>query len=137
MAQLNSTESALKQSQLDCEALKVQLEKQLSEKDESHKKELAKTVEMFRKQLTEKETVINELPDKMQTSRVELSLLCESWMKETQQWETEKRELEEMLTVKEKIWTHQEANFTEDIQLLKQEVIQIKVCCLSFFFLGS
>ncbi len=41
--------------QLDCEALKVQLEKQLSEKDESHKKELAKTVEMFRKQLTEKE----------------------------------------------------------------------------------
>lgn len=72
-------------------------------------------MERFKRELSEKEeSSRQELSDTEIKSRKELSKVCESWDNRAQQWDTEKRELEEMLMVKE-------------IQCLTKEIIQLQV----------
>ncbi len=85
----------------------------------------------MRKLLSEKEESFQlELSQSLIASKEELSKLSESREKKAQQWGEEKRQLEEMHVVKEKIWSHVEADMKEDINLLKQENIQLQVCRL-------
>ncbi|XP_074516546.1 uncharacterized protein LOC141783256 [Sebastes fasciatus] len=104
---LNAAWSALKRSQLRCDALEENLLKQLADTKENHRKELTEQGESHQK----------ELPEKQEQAKNELFVLCES----DQQHKQEKTELEEMLLVKEKIWKDEEADKKEDIQNLMEE----------------
>ncbi|XP_037603234.1 golgin subfamily A member 6-like protein 22 [Sebastes umbrosus] len=104
---LNAARSALKKSQLRCDALEENLLKQLADTKENHHKEITEQGESHQK----------ELPEKQEQAKNELFVLCES----DQQHKQEKTELEEMLLVKEKIWKDEEADKKEDIQNLMEE----------------
>lgn len=64
----------------------------------------------------------------------EPSELCEGWEKRAQQWDNEKTELEEMLLKKEKIRNFEESDRKEDIQLVTEENIQLRICYPSSSF---
>ncbi len=132
------------------------MEKELAEKPESFRMELSKREESFRQELTEtkkslkkelsanennmrmqlsqKETLEKGLSDSLLTAKQELSTHCERWERRAQQWSQEKRELEEMLLVKEKVWQHKEDEMKEDLHLLTQKNIQLRVCYHSSSF---
>ena len=61
-------------------------------------------------------------------------MLGESWERRSQQWEKEKKELEETLRAKDEIWIHEEVQRKEEIQRLTEENLQLQVCCLSSSF---
>ncbi len=117
MTQLTETQVALKQGNLRCQALEEQLQKQLAEAEERHQKELTEREECFKEQLS---VVVN-------TSKKELSELSESWEGRAQQWEKAKKEREEIMSVKEKIWKKEQADLTEDIESLVKQNIHLQV----------
>ncbi|CAK6970640.1 golgin subfamily A member 6-like protein 22 [Scomber scombrus] len=118
LALLNETQSTLKQSKLTCDMLKEKLQKQLTERLESFQRELSEMEESFMKELSEKERIPaertwqrerlllrgrKEPSETVERSRKELSTLSENWERRARQWERNKRELEAMLLVKEKM----------------------------------
>lgn len=94
---LSNLKSALKQNQLMCETLEEKLTKRLAETEESHQEEWRE--EGFRRELLEQ----------VGKFRRGLCLKCERRGKRSQQEDTEKKELQEMLLRKEKIWNCEEA----------------------------
>ncbi len=106
----------------------------LTEREESLKKALSDRDEQMRRQLSQPDTFQKELSDRLLTSGQELSARGERWEKRAQQWGQEKRELEEMLLVKEKVWQHNEEEMKEDFSFLTQKNIQLRVHCLSLSF---
>ena len=110
LALLNETQSALTQSKHNCDALEEKLSEQ-----------------KWRKQLSEKESFKKELSEAAAVSRKELCALSGSWETRAQQWEKEKRELEESLLAKEKTWIQEDAEKKEEIQRLTQENLQLQV----------
>ncbi|XP_070783599.1 probable DNA double-strand break repair Rad50 ATPase [Enoplosus armatus] len=133
LAQLNEAQSALKQSQVTCEAVEEKLRKQLAERvqsfqtelrerEESFRRELSFKEEIWRNKLSKKGSVQIELSNRVIRNRKEISNLCESWERRAQQWGEEKRELEETLHVKEK----EEAERIEEIGRLTEVNIRLQ-----------
>lgn len=110
-------------------------EKELSEREETYRGELSERVERFKKELSEKEESFSkELSDTQIKSRKEITKLCESWDKGAQQWNVEKRELEENVIVKENIWNYKASERKEEMQHFTAQCIQLHVRWLSFSF---
>lgn len=99
LALLNDVQSALKQRKQ-----KEESHEKLSEREETYRRELTERVERFKK----------ELSDTQIKSRKEITKLCESWDKGAQQWNVEKRELEENVLVKENIWNYKASERKEE-----------------------
>lgn len=133
LALLNKTQPTLKQCKLTCDMLKEKLQKQVTERLESFQRELSEMDKSFMKELSEKERILaestwqkerlllllllllrgrKELSETVERSRKELSTLSENWERRAQQWEKDKRELEETLLVKEKMWMRRQCGKT-------------------------
>nr|XP_046232214.1 trichohyalin-like [Scatophagus argus] len=138
LAQLGVTQSALKQSRQTCEALEQKIQSQLAESNVSHQKKLLEQEKGFKKVLEEKERSFQkqfsqakqsfekELSDSQLQSTKELFLLSETWERRAQQWKQEKRDLEETLLVKEKIWNNEEAERKKELQHLTKIPFQLQ-----------
>ncbi|CAK6962019.1 golgin subfamily A member 6-like protein 22 [Scomber scombrus] len=115
LAQLSEAQTALKQSK-----------QQLSEREESHKKELFDREQDLRRQRSEKNTFQKELSEMVESSRKELSVLTENWERRAQRWETEKRELEGTLQSSQQTLVQKEVERTEEIRRLTEENLHLQ-----------
>lgn len=101
---------------------------------DQHYRKLADQEEQYLEEVIAKEeSFCKELSENMAKAKRELSDLCTLWKAKEKTWDQNKKQLEERLHQKEKMWQEKEALNMEEIKLFQDGIDQPQVSCFNTF----
>lgn len=134
---LRSTRAALEESKLKCASREEELLQQVSRAEESRgrelqdregvrRQELSEMEGRFEKQLVEKEEQLHKQLLQQEEMMKLLNQVCQNWEASTQNWAEKQTELGEMIQENTDIWKQMEAEYKQEVQHLREDVLQLR-----------
>lgn len=145
---LSNTGAALEESRLSAASREEELCKQVTEAEESHRRELLENEERFNQQLQDKEHMrrreLAEVEDRFERELAEkeekvykqllqheelmklLAEVCEHWEASTHNWAEKQKQLGEMIQKNTSSWKQMEAEYKQEVQHLREEILKLQ-----------